>query len=417
MNDALVAGLGLPPEVWLFLTVLSCLCLFFKFGRFWSIRNLDLMLLFAQTPGLVRLVGRGDEQSWLAFVWLFAGTFVWFARCLVDLGLTRRPLLEPNLNSDGLVCFAVGLLGLVLVESAIYQEPPDRPRNPGDPHAQEAIDSSVSVRGVSGAHPKDVLRGLRRVLSALGHLGITGGLIALGWRNFGRLAIGLSMAVCYLMLPYSRIALLDSGQLVSAAFFVLALCAFRRPAVAGCLIGAGAAWFPAALGLIPLWAGFYWRRGASRFLLISLAIVALAVGVSRYWPEAASWGQALGARRLSEAGLLTNSEVPNAGSFWTRVEPAYRLPVFVLYLVLVVIVSLWPANKNLGQLIALSAALLLATQFWYLDEGGTLVVLYLPLTLGLVFRPNLSTMRPAALPPRAKETDAVFSSDSAPQSR
>ena len=43
--------------------------------------------------------------------------------------------------------------------------------------------------------------------------------------------------------------------------------------------------------------------------------------------------------------------------------------------------SCWPAEKNLGELIAMSAALLIASQFWYLDEGGTLVLLYLPLLL------------------------------------
>ena len=39
---------------------------------------------------------------------------------------------------------------------------------------------------------------------------------------------------------------------------------------------------------------------------------------------------------------------------------------------------LWPAEKNLAELIALSAALLVASQFWYLDKGGALVMLYLP---------------------------------------
>jgi hypothetical protein len=45
-------------------------------------------------------------------------------------------------------------------------------------------------------------------------------------------------------------------------------------------------------------------------------------------------------------------------------------------------------------LIALTAALLVASQFWYLDEGGTLVLMYLPMVLLMIFRPNLSTKRP-----------------------
>ena len=52
MSGSLVADLGLGPEVWLFLTALGCLTLFFKFSRFWSVRNLDLLLLFAPAFGL-----------------------------------------------------------------------------------------------------------------------------------------------------------------------------------------------------------------------------------------------------------------------------------------------------------------------------------------------------------------------------
>ena len=45
----------------------------------------------------------------------------------------------------------------------------------------------------------------------------------------------------------------------------------------------------------------------------------------------------------------------------------------------------------------MSAALLVASQFWYLDMGGTLVMLYLPLTIAMMFRPTLLTRREASL--------------------
>jgi hypothetical protein len=184
---------------------------------------------------------------------------------------------------------------------------------------------------------------------------------------------------------------------VPAALVVLATTQFRRPAVAGLLIGAAGAWMPAALGLIPLWIGFFCKRGAMRFALLALSVVAAVVWISIYWPDGMAWARSLGARRLSEAGLLASSETPRAGSFWSGVEPAYRLPVFVLYVAFVLAVSVWPVNKNLGQLLALSAAVLLASQFWYLDEGGTMVALSLPLILAVVFRPNLATLRPTPL--------------------
>jgi len=81
----------------------------------------------------------------------------------------------------------------------------------------------------------------------------------------------------------------------------------------------------------------------------------------------------------------------------------YRLPVLIAYLALVLATSLWPSRKNLGELIALSAALLVASQFWYLDKGGTLVLLYLPLVLLMMFRPTLNAKRPLPRPPRQRE--------------
>ena len=47
MNGSLVADLGIGPGIWVFGTLLLCVTIFFKFGRFWSIRNLDLLLLLS----------------------------------------------------------------------------------------------------------------------------------------------------------------------------------------------------------------------------------------------------------------------------------------------------------------------------------------------------------------------------------
>ena len=50
MRGSLAVDLGVGPNVWLFLTILGCATLFFKFSRIWSVRNLDLLLLFAFAP-------------------------------------------------------------------------------------------------------------------------------------------------------------------------------------------------------------------------------------------------------------------------------------------------------------------------------------------------------------------------------
>ena len=63
MSGSLVADLGIGPEIWLFLTLLGCVTLFFKFSRIWSVRNLDLLLLFALAPGMMLLVGQRRARS------------------------------------------------------------------------------------------------------------------------------------------------------------------------------------------------------------------------------------------------------------------------------------------------------------------------------------------------------------------
>jgi hypothetical protein len=417
VSGSLVANLGVGPGIWLVLSLLLCLTLFFKFSRVWSVRNLDLLLLFALAPGMMALVGNGDRQPWNAFVWLFVGSALWLGRCLFDLGLSRRPLLEPNLNSAGLACLAFGVLGLLLAETVNLPVDEGTARNPAEPRSKPGDRANPPPAGstVLSAPVKEVIASaplpsalkrnppqviLSRVLASLAHLGLVASLIVVGWKGFDRLITGLAVATCYLLLPYTRIALVDSGQLIPAALIVAALAVYHRPALAGALIGLAAGWLPACVGLVPLWAGFYRGRGALRFLVTCLIVIATCFALAIIIPDLAVWARALGARSLREAGLWPGVEAPRSGSFWAGIDASYRLPVLILYLALVAVTTIWPTEKNLGELIALSAALLVASQFWYLDEGGTLVLLYLPLVVLMMFRPNLALKRPLARPPK-----------------
>ncbi|HEU5115844.1 MAG TPA: hypothetical protein VFT74_04140, partial [Isosphaeraceae bacterium] len=218
-----------------------------------------------------------------------------------------------------------------------------------------------------------------------------------GWIHFDGPVAGLAMAAAYLISPYSRIAVVDTGQLLPSALIVSAILAYRRPLLSGALVGLAASWMPAAIGLVPLWFGFFRGRGAWRFLASSGVLVVIGAVLALSIPSLAGWARSLGARSLAEAGLLPGLADPAAGSFWMGVDPAYRLPVLIAYLALLAGSVFWPGEKNLAHLIAQSASLLVASQFWYLDEGGTLVILYLPLVLLMVFRPNLVSRRPAPL--------------------
>ena len=410
MSGSLVADLGIGPEIWLFLSLLGCVTLFFKFSRVWSVRNLDLILLFAVSPGLMMLVGAHERQPWVAFALLFLGSGLWMVRCVVDLGLSRRPQLEPNLNVAGLSCLAIGILGLLLSEAVSLPVNEGAARNPAgaaqheEPPPPGSLDPSATVNQVLNHAPlPSTLKHnlpqviLQRLMASVSHIAIVLGLIAVGWWHFDRPITGLAMAACYVMLPYTRIALVDSGQVFPAALIVGAVVFYDRPSVSGPLIGLAAGWMPACLGLVALWTGFYWRRGAWRFALTGLGVAGACGLLALAFPALTAWARAVGARSLTEIGMFPGIEAPLTGSFWSGIDVNFRLPVLIAYLALVIVTAIWPADKNLGELIALSAALLVASQFWYLDEGGTLVLLYLPMVILMIFRPTLG-MRRAFLP-------------------
>jgi hypothetical protein len=415
VDGSLDSALGLGWEVWLFLSILGCLTLFFKFSRFWSVRNLDLLLLFVLVPGMLMVLGKPGNVPWAAYIWLFVGSGLWLIRCMLDLGLARRPLLEPNLNASGLLCLSVGLLGLLLAETVSLPVEEGAARNPAEPSGRDDRSTvapgadSVAVRTVIkiAPLPTSLKRELpqvivQRVLAVLAHVALVLGLLGIGWRLFERPLTGMAMAACYLVLPYTRMALVDSGQLISAALIVAAVFWYTRPAVAGVLIGLAAGWIPACLGLIALWCGFYRARGATRFTLVAAGVVTVCALLAHWVPGLAEWARALGARSIVEVGLLPHFEPGSAGSFWARIDSSFRLPVLIAYLLLVICTIFWPAEKSLAELIALSGALLVASQFWYLDKGGALVLLYLPLAIAMMFRPTLAARRPATPPLRRR---------------
>jgi hypothetical protein len=412
VNGLLVTDLGLSAEVWVYLSLVSCVTLFFKFSRVWSVRNLDLLLLFVLAPGMMLIVSSRGHHPWSAYIWLFLGSGLWLIRCWADLGLARRPLLEPNLNLSGLVCLSVGVLGLLLAETISLPVEKGGPRNPAEPSGREdrgktgdaAADADMEIpQGIKDSLPGPLQDKapkviVSRVLASIAHLGLVLGLIGIGWRFFDRPLTGIAMAACYVLLPYTRMALVDSGQLVPAALIVAAVFWHNRPALAGALIGLAAGWVPACLGLIALWCGFYRRRGAFRFTAVAVTVVATCALVGYWGPVLSDWARALGARSIDEVGLFPQFQPRSSGSFWVSIDPSFRLPVLIAYLALVILTMFWPADKNIAELIALSAALLVASQFWYLDKGGTLVMLYLPLAIAMMFRPTIAIKRAAAPP-------------------
>ena len=129
-------GYKLDPTTWAYVSSLMILGIYFKFHRFWSVRNLDLVALLCFSPGLV-LIYLGLDPALqkkdpaqvaqlirAGYVWLFATGGVVLIRLLLDPVMVRRPLLEPNLNASGLTFTGVALL--VFLMANIVTSPKER---------------------------------------------------------------------------------------------------------------------------------------------------------------------------------------------------------------------------------------------------------------------------------------------------
>jgi hypothetical protein len=408
-NSSIFFDINLPnPTTWFYFSGLLAVALFFKFSRLLSMRNLDVLTLYLFMPGLLLLTG--DTTFW-GYLWLISACLYFLVRCLlIDLALVRRPALSSNLDLAGMIWLA-GALFISLIAVAVRQP---APATAGEDPARTPISNlpKLSEKVIGPYAPADVddshLRvWVERGWALLCHLSVAVGLALIGWRHFEDLRAGMSAATFYLLLPYTFLLLPDSPLGVGRwdhawpmALAVWAIFSYRRPVLAGAFLGFATVPAPFLIVTLPTWCGFYFRRGAGRFLLSFLLFAGVGMAI-------------LG-------GLLwINGELPTSlQSDWTkfvwqpwkRPDPAtpglwqdipshiaYRVPIFIASMALVVLSGLWPHPKNLAHVIALSAATLISIQFWYAG-GGVYVLWFLPLLLLLTFRPNLTSSQPPPPP-------------------
>jgi hypothetical protein len=412
----------LTPTTWVYLSSLLAIAIYFKFSRVWSVRNLDLIGLIALGPGLRMAQLSGTIQQ-VGFVWLFCVGAFFLVRLLMDPMMVRRPLLEPNLSPGGLTFIGVSLLvfmfanvitkqptesdldGARRLDAALSRsEAPDgeaslAQHGPGYPllHLVAAIPSKTLLKGESllkgGTDESKELRGLTvyeataRTMAILCHLAVVIGIVLIGARHFDNVRTGIAAAALYLMLPYTALMTGRVDHVLPAALLVWAVYAYRRPAIAGGLLGlaAGVIYYP--VFLLPLWLGFYWQRGLFRFVAGFLTMLSVLVASLVFTSGSVS---AFVAQMQQMFGWTSLNAGPLEG-FWAFHEAAtaYRIPVLAAFAVLCGGLALWPARKNLGTLLSCSAAVMLGTQFWHAQGGGLYMCWYLPLLLLTVFRPNL----------------------------
>jgi hypothetical protein len=234
---------------------------------------------------------------------------------------------------------------------------------------------------------------VERSVSISAHLLVTIGLLMIGMRTYGDSLTGIAMACLYLLLPCTGYQVSQIHHVWPALFFLGAILWFRNPFISGSMLGiaAGSVFFP--ILLFPLWFGFYRGRGTGRFTLGFFLALSLSLGATAaILLSSGEFNQYLRvALSLSDWQAW---KAPKTESIWTGSRWAYRLPVFIAYMAFIILTAFWPKPRHLGHVIAQSAAVVIGVQFWYADQGGTYVLWYVPLLLLMVFRPNLSDVRP-----------------------
>lgn len=445
MSEILFHYRKIDPTTWIYLSSLLMICIFFKFSRFWSVRNLDLVLLILLAPGLLMVnearrersrepapaaaIGQSAPETELSaeelavqratlrnmeyygYVWLFGVSAAWLVRLLLDPTMVRRPLLEPNLSNGGLIFMGCALFVFLMANVLTSDPTPDdlagaqgadsllqrrenqpeeyRRHGPGYYflHLLPSIPTHPFIRGDHG-RPERVYSLVAKSMAIASHLAVVLALITIGYWHFENIKMGIGAATLYLMLPYTAQMTGHVDHVLPAALMLWAIVLYRRPGIAGVFIGLALSVFYYPLFLLPLWISFYWQRGLGRFI-----------------------GGAAGAVAVMVISLVFVSKSP--ASFWEKFQPMfalwipymkdlhgiwglgwdpwYRLPVIAGCVALAAGLAIWPSHKNLGTLLSCSAALMVGVQFWhgFGDGGGMYMAWYLPLMLMTVFRPNL----------------------------
>jgi hypothetical protein len=387
---------------WFYMSAILAIALFFKFNRVLSLRNWDLLTLFLLVPGLLLLNKVAATNpvpgaplgpaTWWGYVWLLGGSAYYFVRCLLDLVIVRRPALEPNLNRSGLAWLMVALFACLAAVAVRALPGSDSQVGQGSTVVAETTKLAAEIFTRTAGEPIDG-RGTQFwvTVSVAGacHLAVIAALIVIGLRHFQDLSAGMAAATLYLLLPYISFHVAQIHHVWPTALLLWAIVGYRRPTIAGLLIGvaAGTLFFPALT--LPIWLSFYGKGNRIRFGAAAAvaASACLALAAWFLWLDGS-----LSANVQQMLGLSDWQpwQIPTEESFWRGVHWAYRIPLFLVYMMFVIGTAFWPSRKNLAQLISLCAAVLIGVQFWYANHGGVYVLWYLPLLLLLMYRPNLN---------------------------
>lgn len=491
MNDFLFHYLRLEPPVWVFLSSFLVIGLFLMFHRFWSLRNLDILLILLFTPGILLVyeganrrqvtsakqldalaatkdpsVAPGEQSassaagdnseatvikaeaekkaggvpdamppngvagqegvesaalpndstaearpvevaekfkeeaasnntlSYIGYFWLIVVAILLVIRMLLDTSIVRRPMLDPNLSSGGMLFLGISMLVYLLVNVALSK--PSEPLKQG-PSAGPGYILMTALPSITTVHDADLQADIEgrprpggfklliaRSLAIGANLVMVLAIVAIGYWHFGNFKTGVGVATFYLLLPYTLHMTGRVDHVLPSALLLLAVLLYRQPFAAGLCIGcaAGVVYYP--FSLLPLWCSFYWQRGIRRFtggFFVSIGTLVVVMIAMHPNDILQHLGYMFGVKQIAMTGM--------DGIWGLGWNPMMRIPLILLFVLLSVSFVAWPPQKSLSTLMSCSAALMAATQCWHGFGGGLYLAWFLPLALLTIFRPNL----------------------------
>ena len=361
----------------------------------------------------------GLSRQRFGYYWMFGIGGLIMLRMLLDPLFERRPVLDPNMSIGGMVFMGVSLLVFVLANVATYS--PGKEDIEGAKNAVKMLkleassdseDLHLTQRGpgyrllyvlpvLSTFENSEEIRDMEadaaanqsryiiasKSVAIISQILIVLGLILFCHYHFGNFHIGVGIATIYMLLPYTAIFTGNVLHTVPAALLIWALVCYRMPLASGIFIGlaTGVSYYP--LFLLALWISYYWERGWRPFLIgFFLSIVVCICGLFFTSADSIDF-----VRQLQAMFAFWFPRMDNLGGIWALgIDQIWRHPLLVGFVLLSVSFAGWPSEKNIGTLIAYTAAIMAAVQFWHGFGGGLYVAWYLPLVLLVMFRPNVA---------------------------
>lgn len=111
----LLRGYDVSSTTWFYLSLPLIITVYFRFLRIWSLRNLDLTLLLLLSPSVLLMRYKLDYGP----ITLSVVTGILMVRLFVDSVLKRRPYLQPNLNTAGLIFLGATAFAFLMTIAAI----------------------------------------------------------------------------------------------------------------------------------------------------------------------------------------------------------------------------------------------------------------------------------------------------------